>query len=147
MAARRKIITFQLPHLALFTPQPYQAVGHRLMIEGIPDVSVLGQAFTVVRDNRIAMCCGVRPQQPGVGTAWSLISQDAGRYDMLYAVRNIRPYLTSLFSEGVYRRVELLTATEFCQGNRFARMLGFVREAVLAKRGFHGEDVTLYART
>jgi len=147
MPALRKVIPFELPHLRLFTPQPSQVTGYRATIEGVTDATVLGQCFTIVRDNRVVMVCGIRPQQEGVGMAWSIIADEADRYDMLYAARKMLLFFASKEVRGLYRRVEMLVCDPFKQGHRFAGMLGFSKEGVMAKRGFNGEDVAMYART
>lgn len=147
MPAQRKVIQFELPHLALFTPQPSQAIGHRMTMEGVTDASVLGQAYTIVRDSQIVMVGGIRPQQPGVGLAWSIIADDINRYDMIYAYRSMIALINSDEIIDLYRRIEMLVCEPYLAAHRLARMLGFTKEGVMVKRGFHGEDVAMYART
>lgn len=122
-----RVEPFRAQHLAELVLQPHQRVWQdSLTDEQGRAVEALGSAWTLFTD-RLVGCGGVIDRGGGRGEAWALIAQDAGR-DMLAATRAVRRY----FETAPFRRIEAVTAANFAPAGRWAEMLGFVNEGLMA---------------
>lgn len=99
-----------------------------------------GPAWSAVQEDKVLVCAGLVPLWEGRSQIWSLIAADAGPY----FIRLVRGMRTFLDLQDV-RRIEAAVATEFPQGHRLARMLGFVREGTMRGYAPGGRDHDLYA--
>lgn len=109
--------------------------------QSLPDsVAVTGYAYTIVNGSVLA-CFGAVLAWKGRYVAWAVLSK-AAREHMLAITRLVKRKLSK--ADG---RVEITVESDFPEGRRWARMLGFHIEAErMAGFGPSGEDHTLYAR-
>lgn len=101
------------------------------------------ESYALVNDdNKVIFAGGIIRQVEGRGLMWSIFAKDSGKYfvRIVRAIRHILP----LFKE--YHRIELTVAPDFCQAHRFAKVIGFEKEATLKKYFSNGEDADLYVR-
>lgn len=100
-----------------------------------------GQAFTLRQDGRVLAIMGVMENHAEAGTAWALMAPGCwGQMGEL--TRIARNYLDGLR----YRRIDMMVRAEFAAGHRWARRLGFTREAVLRAWAPGGGDMVMHAR-
>lgn len=98
-------------------------------------------SWTVVVDGEPVACGGTMMQWPGRHQAWMYLNKDSGQH-MLLVTRAVRRAL-----DKVAGRVELTVRSDFEQGHRWAKMLGFTVESPkLEAFGPEGEDHTGYVR-
>lgn len=100
-----------------------------------------GPAFSAEVDGEIIAALGIIPQWQNRAIAWGLIGKKARRH-LLAVHRAVDRFL--VMSE--YRRIETSVATNFAEGHRWARMLGFEREGTMRAYTPDGFDCDLYAR-
>lgn len=136
---------FKPEHLGTFEVERYQfANGAPLDAEYGEFLANNGDAFTVRRpDGSVIAVLGLLHQWEGRALAWAILAQDSGDA-MLPLTRAIAHYLKTCD----YRRIEAYLDTEFPQGIRWARALGFVCETPMPMPGFYpnGNPAFLYAR-
>ena len=106
-------------------------------------IATEGEAYSGWHDHRCLMAGGVAPKWRGVGVGWTLLSEACGPH-MLAITRKTRAVVRG----SGYRRVEFYVLAGFEAGHRWARQLGFTKEAD-CMRGFcpDGRDMALYAYT
>jgi len=100
-----------------------------------------GPAFSAMVDDEIIASLGVIPQWTNRAVAWGLVGEKANRH--LLAVHRA---VTRFLDMTEYRRIETSVATQFAEGHRWARMLGFVNEGTMRAFTPDGRDCDLYAR-
>jgi hypothetical protein len=99
-----------------------------------------GPCYTVRHCGKVVMCAGVVSLWEGRGSAWALLSRDAGKC-MRQVHRAVKEFLDGC---GI-KRVEAYVYPDFIPGHRWARMLGFEHEGLM--RSFQrGADMDMYAR-
>lgn len=98
-------------------------------------------SWTGVVDGRPVVCAGTYTQWRGRHTAWAYLGKGTGPY-MKWITKRVRANLAN-----VQGRIELTVRSDFPQGQRWARLLGFEVEApLLRKYGPLGEDHIGYVR-
>lgn len=144
---RYDVIPMQVDHLGGFVPQPYQKDN----IEALRSLDWIkykdhGFALTCIWHEKPIAIGGVIEQYPGVGEAWSIISQEVGGRELRYVFSSIRCVIDSILKTS-YHRIYCNVRTDFGPGMRMARMLGMELEGVM--RSFPQEDIdsALFART
>lgn len=100
-----------------------------------------GPCYTGRFRGGIVICAGVVNLWQGRGSAWALLSADAGL--CMRAVH--REVLRFLDGCGI-KRVEAYVYPQFEAGHRWATMLGFEREGLMKAFGHDGNDMVMYAR-
>jgi hypothetical protein len=101
-----------------------------------------GPAFAVLAaDGRMVAAGGLSENHPHYATAWAMLGDDAGEA-MTAITRAVRRVLAA----GAYARVDTTVRSDFVQGQRWARMLGFARVGTMHKWGADGSDHDLYER-
>lgn len=100
-----------------------------------------GPAFTAMDGDRVVMCGGLFPQWEGRAIVWALVGVDAGKH-MIAITRGTKRF----FGMFKYRRLETAVKTDFVEGHRWARMLGFANEGTMTGWAPDGCDYDLYAR-
>ncbi len=98
-------------------------------------------SWTALEGDTVLACAGVIRAWPGRALAWALIGQEAGAH-FVALTRAVRRYMDMIPD----RRVEAVTDSNFEQGHRWLRMLGFAHEGRLRLYTPDGRDVDLYAR-
>jgi len=139
------IAPFQVADLTDFTMQPQQLGAEEFSDPAYAEyLRDNGGAFTVRREcGRILTVLGLLDQWEGRALAWAMLAPDAGPY-LLPLTRRIADYLTT----SGYRRIEATIDVGFPQGERWAKVLGFVNETPNGMAGFYpnGNPAYLYAR-
>lgn len=92
-------------------------------------------------DGRVLAIMGVIEVHAQAGTAWALMAPGCWGH-MGELTRIARNYLDAR----PYRRIDMLVRAEFAAGHRWARRLGFTREAVLRAWRPDGGDMVMHAR-
>lgn len=102
-----------------------------------------GDAWTAMADGEPVACAGLVPVWFGRAYAWALLSESAGAH-MVAITRAVRRALDM----GEFRRVEMAVRAGFAEGERWARLLGFVLETPDPMRAYmpDGSDAYLYSR-
>jgi len=136
-----RIVPYRPHHLHRLALQPHQQhLGVALREQGWAEqVGDAGPCWTaVIRDQagkaEPIACAGFQECWPGRAIAWAILGEEARRYmaSLTYAVRRA---LLDYPAE----RIEAQALLDFAPAKRWARILGFKKEAVLRK--YHqGQD-------
>jgi hypothetical protein len=100
-----------------------------------------GNAFTALADGRVIACAGCLELWKDRAFLWSLIGENAGPH-MRALVRAAEGYLRV----APWRRIEAAVASDFRQGQRLIRLLGFEFEGRMRAFSPDGADHDLFAR-
>lgn len=139
-----RIVRFEAAHLDALRLQPAQAYfsaailapGYGEMLER-EAVAFTGLGAT----GEVIAIAGIAERWEGNGTAFALVSCDAGRH-MRVVVRAIAGFL----EQAPWRRIEAAVDVGFDAGERMMRMLGFEREGLARAYTPTGGDCWIYAR-
>jgi hypothetical protein len=134
---------FKAAHLSQLAVQDAQRWTLSYMSPALM-MTIEGQwSNTVFRDGRPICCGGVIEQRPDYGILWSFVGSDVTPYDF----RTLHHLVSLFIADLPYRRLEMHVDTNFRNGHRWAKALGFTCEAY-RMRGFllNGGDASLYAR-
>jgi hypothetical protein len=134
--APMQIVSYAPRHLREIALQPHQQhLGAALREQGWAEqVSAAGPCWTALADAQPIACAGFQDCWEGRAIAWAILADQAGRH-MPALTRAVRRALASHPAE----RIEAQALVGFAPAARWARLLGFVPEAVLRK--FHqGRD-------
>ena len=100
-----------------------------------------GRAFTLRADGRVLAIVGLLEVHRGAATGWAVMAQGCWGH-MGELTRIVRQYL----DDQPYRRIDMLVRADFAAGHRWARRLGFAREATLRAWSPDGGDMVMFAR-
>lgn len=100
-----------------------------------------GPAYSAFDGDEVVACLGVIPQWQHRAIAWGLVGAEAGKRFV-----GIHRGVVRFLDLCGYKRVETSVLTDFEEGHRWARMLGFVREGTMKAYTPGGLDCDLYAR-
>jgi hypothetical protein len=103
-----------------------------------------GGAFSVFYDGLCLAVGGLMPKWEGVATAWAIMGSHARKH-MLGLTRIVKANIDAHL-EFRYHRIETSVQTEFPEGHRWVRMMGFEREGTMRGYGTQGFDCDLYSR-
>lgn len=104
-------------------------------------LSAKGRAFTLRCDGQVLCIVGLMEVHAQAATGWALMAEGCWGH-MGDITRIVRTYL----DDQHFRRIDMLVRADFAAGHRWARRLGFVREAVLRAWTPDGEDMVMHAR-
>lgn len=140
-----KIVPLTLEHIRQMEPQDAQK--GQTLAERLETARVLieqGSAYAAVNEDGVMCVAGITPQWDGRAVAWALLSRDAGPH-MVKITRTVRRFLDTIG----YRRIEMYVDAQFCNGCRWAEMLGFKNETPDGMAGFlpNGNRAFMYGRT
>lgn len=138
---RHKVVPFQPWHLK-WVVEGGSTEGIGLFNDAALDLIPTDNAKTVVVDDAVMACLGTIQFWQGRHEAWASISTKSGPFmrAVTSAARDI--------IRAVPGRVECTVRTDFMQGNRWVKLLGFEIEnppGVLKGYGPYGEDHHAYA--
>lgn len=138
-----RIARMKPEHVAAFQLQPRQAMlaGNLSDPAYVEAIVRAGNAYAALLDGRPVAFAGCMEMWPGRALLWSMIGADAGPH-MRTLVRAAEGYLKA----APWRRIEAVVASDFPQGHRLVRMLGFEREGRMRAYCPGGFDHDLYAR-
>jgi RimJ/RimL family protein N-acetyltransferase len=101
----------------------------------------LGEAYTAIVNGVVMGCFGLLPLTPNRGQIWSLLSPYSGKH-----MAGITRFAIKSIAKCGIKRIEAHVRTDFEQGHRWAKMLGFKREGTMEAYGDDGLDYDLYSR-
>lgn len=140
-----KVEPLQAEHLTSLVLQPAQeAWRHSMTPDQFAALAGTGAAWTVISDEgHVLMCAGVIEIEGSSGRAeaWALLSRDSG-CAMVAITRAVRRYMFA----APFRRIEAVVAANFAPGSRWAKMLGFRFEGLMAAYLDDGSDAERWAR-
>ena len=138
-----RIARMKPEHVVGFRLQPKQA----MLAGNLSDASYVaalvgsGNAYTALVDGRAVAFAGCLELWADRAYLWSLIGEDAGPH-MRTLIRAAAGYL----KVAPWRRIEAAVASDFRQGHRLIKMLGFEFEGRMRAFSPDGVDHDLYAR-
>jgi hypothetical protein len=138
------IETFQPEHVQHIDVQAEQSLAKQhLTNDHYLQVLAMHESWTGFIHGKIVGCAGFIEVWPGRHQAWALISATIGPEGMVQFTKAVKRGLA--LKSG---RVELVVASEFKAGHRWARLLGFTLETPEPMRRWfpEGGDASLYAR-
>lgn len=140
--------------IELYTPDHLRALTLRdrdaqdVTALGLPALDVLyrlGPAITLRDpDGQVMACAGLVFSWPGNAEAWALLSPRAASHRMAFG-RAMRRMMARAIETFQIRRIQAHVDDGFQLGHRFARFMGFRKEAILEQYGLRGETCALYA--
>ncbi len=123
------------PTVRAFQPADVLAVlnrdGRQVPDSALIEQANLGPAFTFTVDDVPLACAGVVILWPGVGSAWTMISQPMLDYP-LWLTRTVRRMLYQIIEQHDLHRVETVALMDSVANQRWLEALGFVREGGIA---------------
>lgn len=137
-----KIDTFQPWHLEAIamTPQIRQFIDMRSV-----DIYMNNPSYTaLVNDVPVAMA-GVIILWPGVGEAWSIMTENTLKYPFLIH-RAVKRTLNDIIRNMKLKRVQSVCLKGFDRGCRWLEVLGFKFESEMPLYGLNGETYIKYVR-
>jgi len=116
-----------------------------------------GMAYAALDGAEVVGCAGIAPMHPGVGEAWSLLSErlQPDKPDRAWAVvrRAMRRGIDAAFDIG-YHRVQATISTNFKHADAWMRGLGLTPDStpdsnghLMAQYGADRSDHWMYSRT
>jgi hypothetical protein len=138
-----RIARMRPEHVAGFRLQEKQATlaGNLADPAYVASLVASGNAYAALLDGRAIAFGGCLEMWRERAFMWSLIGKDAGPH-FRTLVRAADGYLKA----APWRRIEAAVASDFEQGARLVRMLGFVFEGRMRAFSPDGSDHDLYAR-
>ena len=133
---------FHPEHLSALLLQPAQA-GMRPVLADPSYGESLAQAgpcYAAMADGAVIACAGLIPQWPGRAVAWALVSSAAGPHFL-----GVHRAVKRALDVHPFRRIETGVVSDFDEGHRWAKMLGFVREGQMRAYTPDGRNCDLYA--
>ena len=138
-----RITRMKPEHVVGFRLQPKQAMlaGNLADPDYVAALVGSGHAYTALVDGRAIAFGGCLELWKDRAYMWSLIGEDAGPH-MRVLVRATAGFLKA----APWRRIEAAVASDFRQGHRLIKMLGFEFEGRMRAFSPDGVDHDLYAR-
>lgn len=137
------VVPFEAKHLRALLLQESQIFMQPFLQDKTYGLSLEkgGPAFSAIVDGEIIAALGVIPQWKHRAIAWGLIGDEAPRHFIA-----LHKAVSRFLRMTEYRRIETSVSTDFEEGHRWARMLGFVNEGTMRAFTPDGRDCDLYAR-
>lgn len=138
-----RILDFDPAHLTAMSLQDSQSWMQPLLDDRhVEALRGQGRSWSVLDSDGAVLCCaGILPIWENRAEAWSLISGSAGPR-FVPILRAMRRELDRYPAA----RIEITVETDFEQGHRMARLLGFEREGTMRSYMPTGRDYDLYSR-
>jgi len=138
-----RIRPMKAEHVAGFRLQPKQAMlaGNLADPAYVASLVASGNAYAALVDGRAVAFGGCLELWQDRAYAWMLIGEDAGPH-FFTIVRAVAGYLQA----APWRRIEAAVGSDFRQGHRLIKMLGFEFEGRMRAFSPDGVDHDLYAR-
>jgi hypothetical protein len=115
--------------------------GKYLTVENIEAIEKNGECMTVLADGKPVVVGGIYKFWENRGEAWLIFGQSR-RQDFFMIFRAVQKFLGS----SPLKRIEMVIDYDFKNGHRWAKILGFKKEAEKLKQYRpDGGDVSLYA--
>lgn len=140
-----RIVEYRPEHLELIKPvEPLMRQKARIVV---PFYAGRGPALSIVNGhNKVFAVCGVCLSfWQGIGEAWAVVSQEADENPM-GIIRAFRRGVEYIENTTGLRRVQATVRSDWGQGVRFVKLLGFEFEGRLRAYGPDGRDHDMYSR-
>jgi len=143
-----KLVLFSPAHFLLLTPTDEVSINVRVIPDYLNYLSQTvktGQAYTILKNNKVYCCFGVFPLLPGRGEAWMIRNAraDPPTLPLLRAIRSLIPTISRSMR---LQRVQMVVNTQVMGAQRFAEYLKFECEGLLRAFGPDGSDYFMYSR-
>ncbi len=105
-------------------------------------IEKMGGYFTITEDQVPLVIGGIKPFWKGRAEAWLLFSKYKTKKFM-----SLISLINKVIDDSPIKRIEMIIDSDFCEGARWAKILGFKLEAPLLKSYLPtGHDASLYAK-
>jgi RimJ/RimL family protein N-acetyltransferase len=130
-------------HIPMLKLQQAQAIMQPFIDEpGYGEqLAATSEAFSCFVNDEIIAIIGIIPQWENRAVAWGLIGENAGPHFI-----SITKAIHRFIEIANYRRIEAFVDTEFEQGHRWMKIMGFKKEGRMAYFDPNGRDYDLYAK-
>lgn len=137
------IVKFKREHLeSMNGAREVSFAKQYLTKEHVAKLEKVRHSYAILQDEKVLACCGVVEHWNGRGEGWAIISGELN-----YAFIRMHRIVKRFLDWCDIKRIEAIIDTDFKEGHRWAKALGFKMEAPLMKSyGYTGKDCTLYAR-
>lgn len=123
-----------------------EGVKNQLDYENWARLNEMGPAYTILVDDEIIACSGIRIFWEGSGEAWSILSKEkAGKYIKLI-LEEFGKRLDFVIREMKFRWIQVSLNKDNKNGIHFAQHFGFERKCEMKGYLPDGSDAFLYAR-
>jgi hypothetical protein len=136
------IETFKVAHLDALTLQPSQQYLRPLVMREELFSEYEKDGYSALVDGRVVACGGFLTMWKNRAQVWAILAADIGpdaMKEVHFAVKRGLAIRTE-------SRIEGVCDTNFINGHRWLRALGFTREGTMKKYTAEGRDCDLYAR-
>jgi len=156
-----EIIALHPQHILTMKPRAME----RTVFDGVGDLEAFaqrlaapGMAYAALDGDEVVGCAGIMPMHPGVGEAWSLLSErlQPGKPDRAWAAvrRAMRRGIDAAFDVG-YHRIQATISVKFPSADAWMRGLGLTPDGgsdgggahLMAQYGTDRSDHWMYSRT
>lgn len=105
-----------------------------------------GVAFTLLVNNEIIGCGGIRVFWDGCGEAWSILKDETPQLLFMMLLEVSKKQLDMIIKKCKFRWVQTTVRADYDKGIRFVQFLGFERKCKMKRFLPDGSDAFLYAR-
>ena len=105
-----------------------------------------GPAYTLLVNNEIIGCGGVRIFWEGCGEAWSILKDKTPQLLNMMLLEVSKKQIDKIIKECKLRWIQMSVRTDFSKGIHFVQFLGFKRKCEMKGYLPDGSDALLYAR-
>lgn len=105
-------------------------------------IGVAGPAYTYMEQGKPKGAFGMQVQWEGRAVVWAVVGNDIRNWPAFH--NHVKTLMIEKAKELKINRLELSVLSDFKQGNRWARMLGFTKEAELKRFFPGGADANLW---
>ena len=138
-----EVLKFKLEHLAPLLEQQMNASLKNWAETEYAEHMEKTDAVTFFHNGVPMVCGGISEYWKGRGHLWCIFNEESKEH-FIPTFRAIKAWLTDMQKK--YFRIELSVSTEFFQGHRRAKMLGFEMEILAAKKYLpSGETCSIYS--
>lgn len=137
-----RIVPLKKEHFDEMTFQNDQAYSKIFITPEVKLELERGMSFAAVEDGKAFCCGGIIDYWPGRSSAWMILPEDLG-----HRFVPVHKAVKAFLEMQDYGRLEAVTASDFSNGHRWLKMLGFKLETERMK-GYlpTGQDAAMYVR-
>lgn len=138
-----EVVRFKKEHLSELKEHVFGlSVKKNISSQQLENLENRNHSYTVIKEGRVLACAGITEFWPGRGEAWALLDKDIGPL-LIDVSREVKKFL----DEVPIKRIEAIVYTDFIEGIRWVKLLGFKLESPCMKAyGRNGKDCMLFSR-
>lgn len=106
----------------------------------------LGPGYTIIVDDEVIACAGIRVFWEGAGEAWSILSKEKSGKNLKLILDTFGKRLEFVIDKLKFRWIQVSLNSNNEKGIRFAQHFGFERKCNMKGYLPDGSDAFLYAR-